>query len=428
MPESPVSAVIMGAGHRSVLYASYAEKHPDRLKITGIAEPDDVRRGKTAKRFHIPESHRFRTAEELAAHPAIADAAINGTMDRAHVTTAIPLLEAGYHMLLEKPMAVSRAELLQLVDAVHRTQRRLMVCHVLRYAPFYVAIRERIVAGELGDILHIHTAEHVSYHHIAAAFIRGKWRNRTQSNPMLLAKCCHDLDLLCWFKSGSAPCRVTSVGGRMFFRAEKAPKGAGTRCLVDCAIERECPYSAGKHYMEMGLWGAYAWESIESIDNPTEADKIESLRTDNPLGRCVWRCDNDVVDHQTVGIEFADNATASHDMVGGTSRPCRKIHILGTAGEIEGIMEEGKFVVRRPDPRRGHEYTEEPVDVNVTGGMHGGGDFRLVEDFVRVIRGEEPSLSTTDIMDSVFGHLVAYAADEAMHGKRVLELDAKINA
>ncbi len=424
MPESPVSAVVIGAGHRSILYASYAEKHPEQLKIVGIAEPNDVRREKAAARFGIPGDRCFRSAEELAARPQFADAAINGTMDRQHVDTAIPLLEAGYHLLLEKPMAVHQEELLRLVDAVRRTQRRLMVCHVLRYAPFYVEIRKRIAAGELGDILHIHTAEHVSYHHMAAAFVRGKWRNRAQSNPMLLAKCCHDMDLLCWFKSGQAPRRVASFGSRTFFRPEAAPKGAGTRCLLDCKIEADCPYSARKHYIEMGLWSAYAWEPIEHLDNPSVEDKIQSLRTDNPWGRCVWHCDNDVVDHQTVNIEFADRATASHDMVGGASRPCRKIHILGTAGEIEGIMEEGKFVLRRPDARRGHEFSQDLVDVNVAGGMHGGGDFRLVRDFVRIIRGETPSISTTDIMDSVFGHLIAYAADRAMREARTVEIPA----
>jgi len=403
-------------------YGRYALEHPDEFRIVGVAEPDPVRRRQAAERFGLPPERCFETAEELAAQPVLADAVINGTMDRDHVPTTLPLLEAGYHVLLEKPMAPFREELLRLVEAVERTGRRLMVCHVLRYAPFYVEVRRRIAAGDVGMILHIHTEENVSYHHMAAAFIRGKWRRREDSNPMLLAKCCHDMDLLCWFKSGIPPRRVASFGGLTYFRPENAPEGAGTRCLVDCAIEAECPFSAGKNYIEQGRWGAYAWEPIEHIESPTIEDKLESLRGDNPWGRCVWHCDNTVVDHQNVLVEFADGATATHDMVGGTSRPCRKLHILGTRGEIEGVMEEGRFVVRHPDARKGHEYSEEVVDVNVRGGMHGGGDLRLAADFVRIVRGEKPSLSTTDIHDSINGHLIAYAADEAMRNGTVVAI------
>ncbi|MDF2718256.1 MAG: oxidoreductase, partial [Paenibacillus sp.] len=132
-------------------------------------------------------------------------------------------------------------------------------------------------------------------------------------------------------------------------------------------------------------------------------ERIESLRTDNPYGRCVWKCDNDVVDHQSVVVEFEDGSTASHNMTGGTSKPCRSIHLIGTFGEIQGVMEDGYFVIRRPDPRAGHEYTEERIELNVSKDMHGGGDLRLVEDFVRVVRGEKPSISSTALEESIYG-------------------------
>ena len=240
---------------------------------------------------------------------------------------------------------------------------------------------------------------------------------------MLLAKCCHDLDLIAWMKSGIAPRRVASFGSLMHFREDKAPTGSGTRCLVDCQIEETCPYSARKNYLEQGLWAPYAWECLEHIPNATVEQKIESLRTFNPFGRCVWRCDNDVADHQAVIAEFADGCVATHDMVTGTARPCRTIHLVGTTGEIEGVMEEGAFVLRRPDARAGHEYSEEPVDLSVSADMHGGGDMRLVQDFVRVVRGEPASLSTTTITDSVYGHLIAFAADDAMNEARVVEVE-----
>jgi hypothetical protein len=223
-------------------------------------------------------------------------------------------------------------------------------------------------------------------------------------------------------KTGVAPTRVASFGGLTYFRPERAPEGSGERCLVDCRIERECDYSAYKHYIEQGLWGYYAWEGLEHLGTPTVEQKIESLKTVNPYGRCVWRCDNDVVDHQAVAVDFADGSTATHNMVGGVARPCRSMHLIGTCGEIQGTMEEGRFVVRHNDVRPGHEYTEEVVDLSISSDMHGGGDLRLVADFLRFVRGEPPSLSTTDLLDSVYGHLIAFAADEAMVEGEVVEI------
>jgi predicted dehydrogenase len=422
MPSEPLRAVITGAGHRSVLYASYSKAHPEELQVVGVADPDPVRREKTAQEYALPPERVFLTAEELAREPRFAEVAINGTMDRDHVPTTLPLLEAGYDVLLEKPICPTREELLALVDAARRTGRKVMICHVLRFAPFYAAIRERVAAGEIGDLLSVQTVENVSYHHMAVGFVRGKWNRREKSNPMLMSKCCHDLDLICWMKSGVAPTKVASFGGLTYFRPERAPKGSGTRCLVDCKIERECDYSAYKHYIEQGLWGYYAWECLEHLGTPTVEQKTASLKTDNPYGRCVWRCDNDVVDHQAVTIEFADGSTATHNMIGGVARPCRSMHLIGTRGEIQGTMEEGTFVTRHNNARKGHEYTEEVVDLSVSRDMHGGGDLRLVADFLRVVRGEPASLSTTDLMDSVNGHLIAFAADEAMADGKVVAI------
>jgi predicted dehydrogenase len=430
MKRAPVTAVVVGAGHRGLLYASYAQTHPDELRIVGVADPRELRRHRVAQLYGLPAERCYDSAERLAQGPKIADVVINGTMDHQHVPTALPLLASGYDMLLEKPFATSEDEMWRLVKAARRHTSKVIVCHVLRYTPFYAAIRQQVLDGAVGEILNIQTIEHVSYHHMAVGFVRGKWRKRSESHSsMLMAKCCHDLDLIAWVKSGVSPRAVASFGGNQQFGPERAPPGSGTRCLVDCSIEANCLYSARKHYIDHPeRWSFYVWESLEHIERPTIEDKIRSLETDNPYGRCVWQCDMDVVDHQSVLIEFADGTTATHNMVGGASRPSRAIHILGTEGEIQGVFEERRFVVRRIDPRPGHEYSEQVVDLDVRGDMHGafgghgGGDMRMVADLIRIVRGERPSISTTELADSVAGHLIGFSADRAMEQRRVVAM------
>ncbi len=433
MGNRPIDAVIVGAGHRAMTYASYAEHHPEQLRIVGVADLVEDRRRMVQKRFDLPDKHLFATAEELAAAGRIGDVVINGTMDHQHVPTAVPLLEAGYHMLLEKPFATSEEQMWELVDVARANERHVSICHVLRYAPFYAAIRQKIEEGILGDLINIQAVEHVSYHHMGVGFVRGKWSQESYcQSTMLMAKSCHDLDLIAWMHSGVPVARVSSFGGNFQFRPERAPEGAGTRCLVDCPIEADCLYSAKKHYIDHpDRWSFYVWDTLEHMDPPpTIQDKIASLKADNPYGRCVWKCDNDVVDHQSVIAEFADGCTATLNMIGGSSKPTRSIHLVGTKGEIQGVLEESTFTIRHIDPRRGHEFSEQIVDLRVGGDMtgafggHGGGDLRLVEDFLKVVRGEAPSLSTTSIEDSVTGHLMGFCADRSRREGRIIDVNS----
>ena len=418
-----ITAVLVGLGHRSVGYAAYADTHPDELQIVGLAEPDDVRRSRYADRFGVAPENCFRNAKELAAVERFADVAINGTMDEIHVQTTVPLLEAGYDVLLEKPIAPNQEQLDLLSHAVERTGQKVVICHVLRYAPFYSAIKQRIANGEIGDIMHIHTTENVSYHHMAVAFIRGKW-NREEINPMLLAKCCHDLDLICWMKSGVQPKKVASFGGRHFFNSDNAPEGSALRC-VDCSIERECEYSAIRHHVDNGMWPFYALAGVESYERGEEVGSDARLAhvAGSDYGRCVWYCDNNVVDRQSVIVEFEDGCVATHDMVTNSARGTRRIQITGTKGEIYGDMMEGKFTISRPGAVAGAEALDEEIQIGLLGDLHGGGDLRLVADFLGVVRGEGGSISTTALSDSINSHLIAYAADVAMREERVVSID-----
>ncbi|MCI5796880.1 MAG: Gfo/Idh/MocA family oxidoreductase [Ruminococcus sp.] len=421
MSNQPITAVIVGAGHRAFVYSKLALTDPDKLKIVGVADPDKTRQKKAMEMFGFPKGNCFDSALELSEVPKFADAVINGTMDEQHVETSIPLLKKGYDMLLEKPFATNEKEMRELVSCVKENGNKVMICHVLRYTPFYLSIKERVASGEIGDIINIQTCEHVSYHHLSTSYIRGKWANSDVCHTsMLLAKCCHDIDLMMWMMSDTQPSMISSFGSKFQFKPENAPKKAGTKCLVDCPLVDTCRYSAKRLYLDQPeRWAFYIWDKLEGIENPTDEDRINLLKGDSNYGRCIYKCDNNVVDHQSVLVNFKNGATGTHNMVGGSAGPMRRIHIIGTKGEIYGDFEESKFTVAKIHPTKTDEKTVEVVDLNVNGDMvgayggHGGGDEKLAADFVEFLRGGKPSLACTSIFDSVAGHLCVYLADKS---------------
>lgn len=424
MQNKPVTAIVVGAGHRAMVYSQLAIDKPELLKIVGVADPNPVRRKMVMEKFGFSEDMCFESAQELAAKGKLADAIINGTMDEQHIETAVPLLECGYDMLLEKPFAVDENEALLLKECAKKNNSKVMICHVLRYTPFYYSIKERVANGEIGEIINIQTTEHVSYHHLSTSYVRGKWANSQKSHTtMLLAKCCHDIDLMMWIMSETKPTQIASFGGKYQFKPENAPEGAGTICMKDCPHVDTCVYSTKRLYIDHpDRWAFYVWDKLEHIENPTIEDKIALMKSDSPYARCIYKCDNDVVDHQSVLINFESGATGTHNMVGGSSQSLRKIHIIGTKGEIFGNFEESKYTVLKINPSpdaHNEECDVEEVDLKITGDMvgafggHGGGDERLSEDFVKFIRGEEPSLACTSIFDSMAGHMSVYKADKS---------------
>lgn len=414
--KKPVTAIIVGAGHRAMIYADYSLEHPDELKIVGIAEPNRERLLEAANKYNIPECNRFTNAYELSKKGKIADVIINGTMDCEHVATSLPLLECGYDMLLEKPFAVNKAEMKQLVDTVNKNRNKVMICHVLRYSDFYKEIKKVISDGEIGDIISIQLCEDVSYHHYATSYVRGKWGNSEKSGTsMLLAKCCHDLDMLMWLAGDLKPEFVTSTGSQLYFNKNNAPEDSGERCMVDCRYVDTCNLSARRIYLDMpGKWDFYVWPELHDASYD---DKYENLKNISPYGKCAFKCDNNVVDHQTVMIRFSNGATGSHNLTGGCAFSQRIVRVIGTEGEINGTFESQKFTLSKIKPfgNTDHESIEYDLSEKCSASVgHGGGDHALVADFVKYVRGEETSASCTSINDSVAGHLIVFAADESM--------------
>lgn len=415
--KKPLKIILVGMGARASIYAEESRKHPDLFSVVGVADvnPDRVRMA--AERYGIPPEHCFDSVEALTAVPVFADAAINGTMDPQHVETTIPLLEKGYDVLLEKPFAVNRQEADRLLDCVRRTGRRVMVCHVLRYAPFYREIWQCLREGAVGKVIHIQMAEQVSYFHESVSYVRGKYASpRICGSGMLLSKCSHDLDIMAWLMGKNRPRTVSSVGSLFQFREDQAPEGAGTRCMTDCRIERKCPYSARRLYVEHPQrWANNIW--FESgVERPSAEERIRILMDpDNPFGRCVYRCDLEIVDHQSVLIGFEDGATGGFSMNGGASASGRMIHITGTRGELKGMFEEQKFQLWKicPEAPEGRILREYDVSHRQQGNAHGNGDQAVIRDFVALLRGEEVTPCCTTLEDSVVGHRIAFLAEES---------------
>ncbi len=419
-----VTAAIVGYGNRGEVYGEFAIRFPERMKVVAVVDPNRVCLEKARARFSLSERQCFESFDEFLRCGKQADCVINTTMDSLHVATTLPLLEAGYDVLLEKPITACREELLALRDCARRNRRILMICHVLRYAPFYQKAKELTVAGALGRIIHIEASEHVCVPHMLTSYIRGKWRNRKEcGSSFLLAKSCHDLDLLCWLNGDTCPESVYSTGARTIFVPERAPEGAGSRCLVDCPVERDCPYSCRKLYLENDCMPFLTWANMDvPFEDVTPEQKRQKLLTDI-YGRCAYKLDGDLLDHQSVLIRFRDGSTAGMSLVSGASKAVRRLHIIGTEGELEGELESNQLTLRQYNPQT-LLYDEEKFDVSeqVCSG-HSGGDMRLIADFIGRMQGEKCSLSATDISQSIFGHLCVYAADRSVECGRALELD-----
>jgi len=330
-------------------------------------------------------------------------------------------------VLLEKPLTNNEEELMLLRDTAQKHGCKLFVCHVLRYTPFYRTIKEIILSGEIGEVVNLNTTERVGVFHSSVAFIRGKWNKESEcGSSLLLAKCCHDLDLICWLNNSTDPDTVYSEGGRDFIIPEKAPKGAGTRCLVDCPkeVRDRCIFDVQSMYLDNCVLPWYPWQCTgKNWWEVTDEEKLESMKTYNPHGVCAYKADGDLVDHQNVHIKFKNGSTASHSMILASFKPGRSIFITGTLGEIEGYADEGRFVVRHYDKKTSF-YTEKEYNfadkLGETGG-HFGGDKGLVQDFTQLMCGGEVSVSCTSIDDSINGHVAVFLADRSMREKKIIK-------
>jgi predicted dehydrogenase len=412
-----VRLIVIGAGSRGWRYADYALQRPDELTIVGVAEPRSVYRDRLAADHRIPAANVVDDWRALAGRPRFADGVIIATPDALHAEPAEAFAGLGYHLLLEKPMAPSAAECRRIVAAVRSAGVIFAVCHVLRYTRYSDALKALLAAGRIGEVMSVEHLEPVGYWHQAHSFVRGNWRSAAGSSPMLLAKSCHDLDWI-RYMIGKPCVQVASFGSLSHFRRDRRPAGAADRCL-DCGVEPSCPYSAKKIYLGRVARGETGWPVDVLAAVPTAAT-IEAALRDGPYGQCVYACDNDVVDHQVVAMRFAGGATASFTMTGFSRQRDRETRVFGTHGEIRGdgsTIEVHDFLTDRTeriDPSQASDGTI------LTG--HGGGDLRLMEEFVAAVAAEDPGRILSGPEETLETHLVVFAAEEARREGRVVDV------
>lgn len=411
---SPVTLAVVGAGGRGSGYARFAEELPDRAKVVAVAEPRDVYRQRLADTHHIPADQVFTDWRDLASAPKRADAVLICTQDAMHVEPAIAFAEAGYHILLEKPMAPDAEGCRQIVEAIEKAGVMFAVAHVSRYTTFSQQVKSMINDGLISDIVSLQRLEPVGYWHQAHSFVRGNWRNETESSFMLLAKSCHDIDWI-RYMMGVECAAVSSFGSLRHFRPDQAPEGATERCL-DCPVEAKCPYSAKKIYLGRLADGQAGWPVDVLTPKPTVESVTQALR-DGPYGRCVYACDNDVVDHQVVNMRFADNSTAAFTMTAFTEAAGRRTNIFGTRGHIYG---DGQHI-HHFDFLTDKTQTIDTAtgDPSILGG-HGGGDGGLMDGFVRAVATGDSSSILSGAQETLESHLMVFAAETARREDRVV--------
>lgn len=398
----PIEMMLIGAGNRGTFaYGGFAERNPHRVRFVAVAEPDDARRERFASEHGIRKDRCFRSWEEALSRPQLAPAALNATMDQSHLTSTLATLAAGYDCLLEKPMATTPVDCMRLVQAAERRGRVLQICHVLRYTPFWGTLHDILASGRLGQVITVTHHENVAYWHMAHSFVRGNWGSAASSAPMILAKCCHDLDILSW-NLGSPVRRLSSFGRLTHFRAESSPQGAPPRCTDGCPAQDACPYYAPRLYLRENT----GWPvSVISLDLSMES-RLKALQ-EGPYGRCVYHCDNDVVDHHIINMELESDTTITFAMHGHSHNNVRTMRYDGTRATLRASEANHEIVIH--DHLTGSEETILPGRVS---GGHGGGDAGVMNAFVRAVR-DPASPALTSARASVESHLMGFAAERA---------------
>lgn len=413
-----LSVIIIGAGSRGKTYAEHMRNTEGKYEIVAVAEPVDDRRNFIKEKNNISDEMCFTDWRPLLKKGKIADIAVIATMDRDHYEPAVEALKLGYDLLLEKPIAPTREECKNIYELAEKLGRKVIVCTVLRYTNLFKKLKAIIDSGEIGSIISITHEECVGAVHQSHSFVRGNWGNEERSSFMLLQKSCHDIDILQWL-IGKKCKKVQSFGALTYFNEKNAPEGAPEYCVQGCPHGEDCPYNSVKLYYDdkENIW--FRGTSTKKI-NPTDEDVLKII-TETQYGKCVFKCDNNVVDHQTCNLLFEDDITVTFSM-NAFNKGGRFIHISGTKGELRAATD-------GDSPVRLYKFeTKETETIDITSGDgitsgHGGGDHGIIEELYEYLTTDYTGKSVPDISESYLNHAVVFALEESRKTGTVVDVE-----
>ena len=433
----PIEIALIGAGARGDLnLATLARKHAQKLRFTAVAELDDERREQFVRRFGIPKENAFRDWQELTSRPQLADAAINALPCRLHYDSTLAALRTGYHVLLEKPMALTPGQSVHLVRTAEAGGRTFLIALQCRYNRIYSKVARMLEEDRIGRLKNIDCAENIGYWHFDLSYVRGIHHRTSYSHSFVMAKAIHDLDLVTWF-AGAPAARVSSFGSLSFFNEGNAPPGAPERCTDGCPVEKSCEHSAIRQYLKPGrpqiplsLFSGMTWEAlVDCVKNPrfrtlasvivhdiSRPSRLKALK-EGPYGRCVFRSENDVTDHQTVSVEYENGVTASFSLSAFSLIWERTLNLHGTRGEVRSADFSGRLELRTFNPARVKKER-----VRYHGIFHGGGDETLLVKFADAVRAGCSGEALVSARNCLESHLVCFAAEEARLEGKVIDM------
>lgn len=422
-------AIVVGFGDRGNVYSGYALTNPDDFAIVGVVDTNPFKLQQAKERFHLQDNQLFKDIDSCLKTKPQCDLFINTTMDQMHYQVMKAILEAGYDMLTEKPIVGNKDELLELQAIAKKNKCQVFVCHVLRYTPFYRTIKQMILDDKIGQIISIQMDEHVGIAHYGGSYVRGKWNNEEKCNSsFLLAKSCHDIDIMCWLNNITTPDKVASFGGRYYFIEENAPKGSTERC-IDCPLKDTCLYEAHRHYIEHDWSSNLTWPQInKNIQDITLEDK-EKFLADTLYGKCIFKVkEADITDRLALIVNFKNGSVGNFNQIGGAPQAGRYIHIVGTKGEIVGNAESG-IITYMPASMDSLDCEKIVINVNeqvntkfgFTG--HMGGDYAIMDSVIKYLKYGTPSISLTSLDDSINSHLVIFSAEESRKEEKIVKIN-----
>lgn len=419
-----LKAILIGAGSRGIGYTDIMAELPDKFEVVAVAEPIENRREYIKNKHNINEEFCFDDWKPLLELGKIADVAVICTMDRDHYDVALKAIDLGYDMLLEKPVTPEPEECYEIVHRAEEKGVRIVVCHVLRYTPLYMKIKDIIDDGKLGRIMSINHEECVGNLHQSHSFVRGNWGNSKKTSTMLLQKTCHDMDILQWLLNKKCK-KVQSYGKLSYFTKENAPEGSPDYCVQGCPVSDSCPYYSVKVYLDDK---DNHWFRSTCTKNAEPTDElVEEAIRNTQYGKCVFKCDNDVVDHQTVNLLFEDDITVTFTM-NAFNKGGRFIHIMGTKGELHASSADDAPYIKVYDFE-----TKETTEIPMTGveginGGHGGGDEGIINALYDYITDCYTGKSIPTFRQSCDNHAIVFAAEKAREDGIIVDIDEFIKS